>query len=123
MSLRRTLAVLPIFLAALLVQIYAPVGSSLAIGRAQKAEVEVAPPCSMHAHHASESKRASHPPGAACGLCEFVFSGAAAVGFAVPAVVVRPADFHRIAWFLPAGRVVTPARGGSTQARAPPIAG
>jgi hypothetical protein len=122
MSLRRTLAVLPIFLAALLAQIYAPVGSGLAIGRSQKAEIAIAPPCSQHAHQAPASSGAPHSPGACCDLCEFVLSGAAAVAFAVPEVIFRPAPFHRIAWALPPGRIVAPLRGGSAQARAPPTA-
>jgi hypothetical protein len=94
----------------------------VAIGRTQKAEVTVAAPCPMHAHRAPKSMGAPHSPGACCDLCDFVFSGAAAVGFAVPQIVFRPAAFHRIAWLFPAGRLATPLRGGTAQARAPPVA-
>jgi len=115
---RRLLAILPIFVIALLAQIYAPAGSALAIGRAQAAGV-LAEPC---AAHGQQTPGAPHAPGAVCDLCDFVFSGAAPVAFDLP-----PADFTRaaprlVSWALPARRLCAGQRRQTAQARAPPFA-
>ena len=121
MTLRRALAILPLFLAALLAQIYAPAGSSLAMGRAPTTASSLAAPCSAHDPHAPAGQDAPHSPGACCDLCEFVLSGAAAVASDVPQVAVRSAPGHRIAWAFPNQTFVGHARNRLAQARAPPF--
>jgi len=114
--LRRTFAIIPLFLAALLAQIYAPVGSSVAMGRAQGAGI--APICASEGGDAG----APHVPGVACDLCAFVLSGAAPLPpAAIPVVAHRPQS-RRLAWALPEPPVFVAAWRKTAQARAPPFA-
>ena len=117
---RRILAVVPIFLIALLVQGYAPAGSARAIGRAH--QQAVAPPCPMHAHQPTAPRETPHAPGAVCDLCDFVFSGAAPVAFDIPQVRIDAVAPFRIAGPLPEARVFASPRREAAQARAPPSA-
>ncbi|MCW2284059.1 hypothetical protein M2323_001672 [Rhodoblastus acidophilus] len=120
MTRRRILAILPAFLAALLVQIYAPAGSALAIARAH--QQTVAQPCAMHANHAEAERTAPHSHDAACDLCDFVFSGAAPLAFDPPPTDFTRAAPHRLTWTLPTALRVASARRTTAQARAPPSA-
>jgi hypothetical protein len=116
-GLRRAFAIIPLFVAALLAQIYAPVGSSLAMGRAQG--VGVAPICAAHGAPDRETPRA---PDACCDLCAFVMSGAAPLPPAATPVAVHRPEPRRIAWAFPERRVFAAARRQTAQARAPPPA-
>ncbi|MCW2286560.1 hypothetical protein M2323_004357 [Rhodoblastus acidophilus] len=116
---RRILAILPVFLVALLVQAYAPVGSARAIAHAQ--HHAVAAPCPMHARQPAAPQ--PHAPGPPCDLCAFVFSGAAPLAFDAPQIEVRPVAPHRVDWVLPEERKFVGPRRVTAQARAPPSEG
>ena len=115
--MRRAFAIIPLFVAALLAQIYAPVGSSLAMGRAQA--LGLAPLCVTQGAPDGETPRAPDP---CCDLCAFVMSGAAPLPPAATPVVFHRPQPRRIAWTLPAGRIAVVARRKNAQARAPPSA-
>ncbi|PPQ33553.1 hypothetical protein CCR94_01510 [Rhodoblastus sphagnicola] len=119
-GLRRVFAIIPLFLAALLAQIYAPVGSGLAMGRAQIQGVALAPICA--GANGAQDRGAPHAPDACCDLCKFVLSGAAPVAPAALKLSFRSCAPRRIAWTLPVARVLVAARRETAQARAPPSA-
>ena len=118
----RLLKVLPVFLIALLVQVYAPVGSSLAMARASSDPIFAATICD----HASDADGQSHAPGLplshndCCPLCQFVHSGAAPLAPLLAVVVpqIRPAI--RADWVFLAERQTYGAQRSRAQARAPP---
>jgi hypothetical protein len=115
--LRRVIAILPFFLTALLAQIYAPVGSALALGRASDTVAFAAAPCA-----GAGDRRAPHTPGACCDLCEFVLSGAAPLAAAPPPLAARSAPARRIVWRMAAVRLAPSRPPRTFRARAPPFA-
>ena len=117
--MRHAIAIIPLFVAALLAQIYAPVGASLAM----RTVAGVAPICASHPapDRSAPDRSAPHAP-PCCDLCAFVASGAAPVP-----PVLAPFAFHRpeprrAAWTNKTRRVVIATRRATAQARAPPFA-
>ncbi|MCW2318244.1 hypothetical protein M2322_003811 [Rhodoblastus acidophilus] len=114
--MRRFLAIVPLFLAALLAQVYAPVGASLAMGVAGPG---LAPIC---ASHATPDQNQPKAPDACCDLCAFVSSGAAPVPPVAAPFAFQRAEPHRVVWVFRTLRGFGDARRGAAQARAPPFA-
>lgn len=114
--MRRFLAIVPLFLAALLAQVYAPVGASLAMGAA---EPGLAPICAAHSTPDQNKPKA---PDACCDLCAFVSSGAAPVPPVAAPFAFQRAEPRRIAWAFRTLRGLDYDWRGAAQARAPPFA-
>jgi hypothetical protein len=122
-AFQRLIAFLPAFLVALAMQIYAPVGSTLAIGRAERGETAVAAHCDPVGASADEDwRKPAHAPSHkdCCDLCHFVSAGAAPLPVAIASPWFERDAFLRIEWSPQADQVVLRGRATTFHARAPP---
>ncbi|HUO55375.1 MAG TPA: DUF2946 family protein [Rhodoblastus sp.] len=117
----RIRAALPVFLIALLLQIFAPAGASLAMARAmQAAPLGFAPICG-EINPAGGKNGAPVTPDECCQLCHFVHSGAAPLA-PQAILMVRPApEMRRSAWSARADHLADNVRYYHAAARAPPV--
>jgi hypothetical protein len=119
---RRIAAILPVFLIALLAQVFAPAGASLAMARASNASL-AAPICQT----SGDRDGRNHTPGApashddCCSLCQFAHSGAAPLPPQAVLIITQPNPAQRVEWILRADRLTHRAQRAHAQARAPPF--
>jgi membrane-associated protease RseP (regulator of RpoE activity) len=115
---------LAVFLIALLAQVLAPAGSSLAMARASNDPLFAAATC----EHAGGEAGRTQTPGLplshedCCQLCHFVHSGAAPLAPQIPAFLPQIQPPKRIDWIFVADRATFRAQRSRAQARAPPLA-
>ena len=122
MSLRWIIAVVPVFVFALLVQVFAPAASSLAMARASGDPLFSAVIC----QHSGAAPGETDAPGLplshdeCCQLCQFVNSGAAPLAPQIAVVVSQIRPPTRVDWIFQAERLTYRAQRSRAQARAPP---
>jgi hypothetical protein len=114
----------PIFMIALMVQIFAPIGASLAVAIAASDPLAAAEICQDHLSSVPASGDQGNPPqshDANCVMC-CVFSASAApantpdaIGFIVPY-----RDDHGVVWQVRFPRIADSVTGSNARARAPP---
>jgi hypothetical protein len=123
LAIRRHQASLAVFLIALLTQIFAPAGSSLAMGRASSDPLFAVANCQTVRDGASQNQAPGLPPARenCCQLCHFVHSGAAPVAPQIPLLVPNIPPPEHIDWIFIADRVIVRAQRARAQARAPPF--
>jgi hypothetical protein len=119
---RRVRSILPIFLIALMVQIFAPVGAIWAMTQASD-PLAGAPICAHIDDGAAPSTDPAAPASSqhdCCPLCQFAHSGVAPLA-PPPAPPARAAEPHRlISWSVVCAPVRDSAEASHRQARAPP---
>ncbi len=125
MADRRIGTKLPVFLIALLMQIFAPAGASLAMARAMQADpAGFAEICRPFDSSGDRTKAPGAPvsPDECCQLCHFVHSGAAPLT-PQTALVIRPAPpMRRAVWSESVEHLADSGRYYHAPARAPPFA-
>lgn len=120
---RRIGRYLPIVMFAVLMQLFAPIGATLALASANSDPLGFAPICSPLGNHGGEDGSSSAPVShsACCPLCVLACAASNALAPAATPFVALQLSWQRVAWLT--DRPVLSSRAGAShaQARAPPI--